>query len=54
MQSIKYSAHPKWLVPAELSKKLFGPLKLALQMVVIHLVGAWNRTQVLFKSSKRS
>lgn len=41
--------HVRVLVPVELSKRLSGPLKLVLQMVVMHHVGAWNRTRGLLQ-----
>lgn len=44
--------HVRVLVPVELSKRLSGPLKLVLQMVVMHHVGAWNRTRGLLQGSK--
>lgn len=46
--------HLRVLVPAQLSKRLSGPLKLFLQMVLIHHVGVWNRTRVICKSSECS
>ena len=35
-------------------KRVSDPLKLELQVVVSHLVGAGNQTQVLYKSNKCS